>query len=350
MPVLERPLNQLSDFDYELPSELIAQYPLADRTASRLLQVSVADEKISHGQFTDIEQLLQPGDVLVMNNTRVIPARLYGQKSTGGKIECLVERVISEQRVLAHIRSSKSPKPGSILVFADDMQARMIERQGDLFLLEFLGERTALDQLHRYGHMPLPPYIERADDDSDLERYQTVYAKQEGAVAAPTAGLHFDQALLDRLQDKGVEVTYVTLHVGAGTFQPVRVDNLDDHVMHSEYLEVDQGTCDVVNKARAENRRIVAVGTTSVRCLESAYSDGELKPFQGDTQLFIRPGYQFKCVDALITNFHLPQSTLLMLVAAMTGYDFMLKAYEEAVKSNYRFFSYGDAMFINQCG
>ncbi|MDF1655674.1 MAG: tRNA preQ1(34) S-adenosylmethionine ribosyltransferase-isomerase QueA [Coxiellaceae bacterium] len=349
MSVVERSLNQLSDFDYDLPSELIAQYPLADRTASRLLQVSVADEKISHGQFADIEQLLQPGDVLVMNNTRVIPARLYGQKSTGGKIECLVERVISERRVLAHIRSSKSPKPESILVFADDMQARMVERQGDLFLLEFLGERTALEQLHRYGHMPLPPYIERSDDDSDLERYQTVYAKQEGAVAAPTAGLHFDQPLLDRLQAKGVEITYVTLHVGAGTFQPVRVDHLDDHVMHSEYLEVDQATCDVVNGARKENRRVVAVGTTSVRCLESAFSDDELKPFQGDTQLFIRPGYEFKCVDALITNFHLPQSTLLMLVAAMTGYDLMRAAYEEAVKNKYRFFSYGDAMFVDAC-
>ncbi|MDF1797028.1 MAG: tRNA preQ1(34) S-adenosylmethionine ribosyltransferase-isomerase QueA [Coxiellaceae bacterium] len=346
MSVAQRPLNQLSDFDYELPSELIAQYPLADRTASRLLQVSVKEEKIIDRHFCDIEQLLQPGDVLVMNNTRVIPARLYGQKSTGGKIECLVERVVSERRVLAHIRSSKSPKPDSILVFADDMQARMVERQGDLFLLEFLGERTALEELHRYGHMPLPPYIERSDDDSDLERYQTVYAEHEGAVAAPTAGLHFDQVLLDRLQAKGVETCYVTLHVGAGTFQPVRVDNLDDHVMHSEYLEVDQSTCDVVNQARLENRRIVAVGTTSVRCLESAYQDGELKPFQGDTQLFIRPGYQFKCVDALITNFHLPQSTLLMLVAAMTGYNLMCKAYEEAVSKKYRFFSYGDAMLI----
>lgn len=338
--------NSISHFDYELPEKLIAQYPLKDRASSRLMVVDPGSKTVSHHQFRDITSMLEPGDVLVVNNTKVIPARLYGQKSTGGKIECLVERVLDETRALAHIRSSKSPKPGAELIFVDNLHAKVLGREDELFLLEFMGEGTVLDQLQQVGHMPLPPYISRDDEDLDLDRYQTVYAEHAGAVAAPTAGLHFDQALMDELNAKGVQTAYVTLHVGAGTFQPVRVDNIDEHIMHKEYLEVDQTACDVVNRARAEGKRIIAVGTTSVRCLETAFQDGQLQPYCGDTQLFIRPGYQYQCVDALVTNFHLPQSTLLMLVSAMAGYDLIREAYAQAVTNTYRFFSYGDAMFI----
>ncbi len=338
--------SKISDFDYDLPETLIAQYPLAERSSSRLMVVDPVKQSIAHQQFRDMVDLLQAGDVLVMNNTKVIPARLYGRKSTGGKLECLIERVLDTKRVLAHIRCSKSPKPGSQLVFAETFTAEVLGREDELFMLRFQGDTTVLEQLEQYGHMPLPPYITRSDEDLDLNRYQTVFAQNDGAVAAPTAGLHFDQALLDQLAAKGVQQAFVTLHVGAGTFQPVRVDDLDDHIMHKEYLDVSAATCEIVNRAKAEGRRIVAVGTTSVRCLESAFSQGELRPYCGDTQLFIRPGYQYQCVDALITNFHLPQSTLLMLVSALAGYDLIRQAYAEAIVQQYRFFSYGDAMFI----
>lgn len=338
--------NKLSDFDYQLPERLIAQYPLQNRSDSRLMHVDVDGQSITDRQFCDLVGLLQSGDVLVMNNTKVIPARLYGQKSTGGKIECLVERILDDHRVLAHIKASKAPKPGADLVFASGALATVVTRHDALFELSFQGAESVFDILQRIGHMPLPPYIERSDENMDKNRYQTVYAQQPGAVAAPTAGLHFDQDLLDRLSSKGVEQAHVTLHVGAGTFQPVRVDDLDQHVMHKEYLEVDQAACDIVNRAKLQGRRVIAVGTTSVRCLESAFDAGQLQPYCGDTQLFIRPGYQYQCVDALITNFHLPQSTLLMLVSALAGYDLMRDAYRQAVEQQYRFFSYGDAMFI----
>lgn len=340
-------LDKLSDFDYELPEHLIAQYPLKDRDASRLLQVKCSCRKLIDGIFTDIVDLLNPGDVLVRNNTKVIPARMYGAKETGGKLECLIERVISEHEALAHIKSSKSPKPGTDIIFAEHIRVTVKARQGELFLLAFDPEKTIFDWLELYGHMPLPPYIERADEQEDQSRYQTVYAEEKGAVAAPTAGLHFTDAIFDQLTKKGVKIANVTLHVGAGTFQPVRVENLDNHVMHKEWLHVDQAACDIVNHARENGGRVIAVGTTSVRCLETASDDqGVLHPYQGETGLFIRPGYQYRCVDALITNFHLPQSTLLMLVSAFIGYELMMNVYRHAVSEAYRFFSYGDAMWL----
>lgn len=337
---------QLSDFHYDLPPELIAHQPLPERTASRLLVVNGAEGSYTDGQFTDIADLIQPEDLLVFNDTRVIPARLHGQKETGGKVEVLIERVLDEHRVLAHVRASKAPKAGSKLLLEGVVQAEMLERDGDLFVLQFAGSETALDLLDQHGHMPLPPYIERPDEQSDRERYQTVYADKPGAVAAPTAGLHFDDALLATLVEKGVRTAAVTLHVGAGTFQPVRTQNLSEHVMHAEYVQVSQVVCDEVAACRERGGRVVAVGTTSVRSLESAAQSGELRPFSGDTRLFITPGYAFQAVDALITNFHLPESTLLMLVSAFSGYETMLSAYHHAIEQRYRFFSYGDAMFL----
>ena len=337
---------QLSDFHYDLPPELIAHQPLPERTASRLLVVNGVEGSYTDGQFTDIADLIEPEDLLVFNDTRVIPARLHGQKETGGKVEVLIERVLDEHRVLAHVRASKAPKAGSKLLLEGVVQAEMLERDGDLFVLQFAGSETALDLLDQHGHMPLPPYIERPDEQSDRERYQTVYADKPGAVAAPTAGLHFDDALLATLVEKGVRTAAVTLHVGAGTFQPVRTQNLSEHVMHAEYVQVSQAVCDEVAACRERGGRVVAVGTTSVRSLESAAQSGELRPFSGDTRLFITPGYAFQAVDALITNFHLPESTLLMLVSAFSGYETMLSAYHHAIEQRYRFFSYGDAMFL----
>ena len=336
-----------SDFDYHLPEKLIAQYPLKERTASRLLRVkgNTRQDLV----FENILDLLNPGDLLVFNNTRVIPARLHSQKETGGKVEVLVERLIDDHRLLAHVRASKSPKPGSRLILENEIQADMLGRQGDLFELEFKSSRPVIELLEQYGHMPLPPYIERKDEASDQQRYQTVYAEHPGAVAAPTAGLHFDETLLKKIQDKGIEFAYVTLHVGAGTFQPVRVDDIKDHHMHAEYIEVDSGVVQQIEATRARGGRVIAVGTTAVRSLESAAqasAAGRLEEFSGDTDIFIYPGYQFKVVDALITNFHLPQSTLLMLVCAFAGYRAMMDAYKHAVDLEYRFFSYGDAMFI----
>ena len=338
---------QVSDFDFDLPDAQIARYPAEQRTGSRLLCLDGVSGAINHQQFVDIEALIEPGDLLVLNNTRVIPARLYGRKETGGKIEMLVERVLDEKSVLAYIRSSKSPKPGACLYLADDqVKATVAERQGALFVLSF--EQPVLPLLQEFGHMPLPPYIDRDDERADRLRYQTVFAERDGAVAAPTAGLHFDEGLLQRLEQKGVNKVFVTLHVGSGTFQPVRVDKIEDHVMHSEYIEVSEDVCEAVRETRKRGNRVIAVGTTSVRSLESASRNGEIAPFQGDSDIFIYPGYQFKSVDAMVTNFHLPQSTLLMLVSAFSGQDAILTAYREAVEEGYRFFSYGDAMWLTR--
>ena len=331
-----------SDFDYNLPEELIAQFPLSARSDSRLLVVK--NNQLTDNSFKNIIDLISADDLLVFNNTQVIPARLYGTKSTGGKIEILVERVLSENTALAHVKASKSPKKGALLVINDQFSAIVNDRDGSLFELEF--NQPLLVALDQFGHIPLPPYIERGDEESDFDRYQTVYGSVPGAVAAPTAGLHFDDELLAAIKAKGVETTEVTLHVGAGTFQPVRVDNIQDHHMHSEYVEVSQQTVDQIKACKARGGRVIAVGTTSVRSLESAAGDGELKAFSGDTDIFIFPGYEFKVIDSLITNFHLPESTLLMLVSALAGYDTMMAAYQHAVTEKYRFFSYGDAMFI----
>jgi len=335
-----------SDFDFNLPEELIAQYPLEQRTASRLLQVS--NDLLVDREFPDILDLIESNDLLIFNNTRVIPARLHGEKDTGGKVEVLVERILDENHVLAHVKASKSPKAGTKLLLESTVTATMLERVGDLFKLKFEGEESAITLLDAYGHMPLPPYIDRVDDEDDQMRYQTVYAKHPGAVAAPTAGLHFDEVLIDKLAEKGVKSAFVTLHVGAGTFQPVRVDKIEDHHMHAEYIDVDQSVVDLIQQTKAQGGRVIAVGTTSVRSLESAAMQGELAEFHGDSQIFIYPGYEFKVVDAMITNFHLPQSTLLMLVSAFAGYKNMMRAYQHAVDQKYRFFSYGDAMFLEK--
>lgn len=335
-----------ADFDFHLPKELIAQYPLEQRTASRLLHV--CGDNIVDRQFTDLPDFITENDLLVFNNTKVIPARLHGQKETGGKIEVLVERVLDDHHLLAHIRASKSPKVGARLILEQDIQATMLERQDELFKLRFEGDKSVFELLELYGHIPLPPYIDRADEQADQQRYQTVYAKHAGAVAAPTAGLHFDQAMLDQLAAKGVQSAFVTLHVGAGTFQPVRVDNIKDHHMHAEYIDVDQSVVEQIKQTKANGGRIIAVGTTAVRSLESAAMQGELAAFHGDSQIFIYPGCEFKVVDAMITNFHLPQSTLLMLVSAFSGHPLMMSAYRHAVEQKYRFFSYGDAMFLER--
>ena len=346
---------QVSDFNFALPDELIARYPMPERTASRLLQLQGDSGEIRHGHFTDVLQLLNPGDLLVFNNTRVIPARLFGQKASGGKLEVLVERVLDSQTVLAHVRASKAPRPGVLLQFDEGVEATMVARHDALFELKFAGSRSVFAILESIGHMPLPPYIDRPDEQADKERYQTVYNAKPGAVAAPTAGLHFDKPLLAQLQAKGVELAFVTLHVGAGTFQPVRVDKIEDHHMHKEYVEVPEEVVAQIAATRQRGGRVVAVGTTSVRSLESAARASlqrgtELAAFSGDTDIFIFPGYQFSVVDALITNFHLPESTLIMLVSAFAGYDHVMAAYRQAVAERYRFFSYGDAMFVTrQC-
>ncbi len=336
----------VSDFSFELPDSLIARHPLAERHGSRLLVLDGPSGALAHRQFPDLLEYLRPGDLMVFNNTRVIPARVFGQKASGGKVEILVERVLDSHRVLAHVRSSKSPKPGSMIVLEGGGEAQMVARHDTLFELRFNEEVLAL--LDRVGHMPLPPYIDRPDEGADRERYQTVYAERAGAVAAPTAGLHFDQGLLEQIAAKGVESAFVTLHVGAGTFQPVRVEKLEDHHMHKEWLEVSQAVVDAVLACKQRGGRVIAVGTTSVRSLESAARTGQLQPFSGDTDIFIFPGRPFHVVDALVTNFHLPESTLLMLVSAFAGYPETIEAYRAAVDHKYRFFSYGDAMFITR--
>jgi len=340
-------------FRYYLPENLIARFPADQRSGSRLLVLDSSSAgnaghgAIHHRRFSDIVTLVAPGDLMVFNDTWVIPARLLGHKASGGKLELLVERLLDGQRVLAHIRASKSPGPGTVLHFDQGVSATMEQRQDDLFVVRFDRE-PVLDILERIGHMPLPPYIDRPDRELDRERYQTVYARQPGAVAAPTAGLHFDDKLLAQLRDRGVEFGYVTLHVGAGTFQPVRVDDIREHRMHAEWFEVSEALCRQVEKARAAGKRGIAVGTTSVRCLETAGASGTLRPMRAETDIFIYPGYRFRVVDALVTNFHLPESTLLMLVCAFAGYREVLAAYRAAVAEKYRFFSYGDAMFISR--
>lgn len=336
---------RVADFQFDLPDQLIARYPLPERAASRLLVLDGVTGALQHQTFTGLLRLLQAGDLLVFNNTRVIPARLFAHKETGGKVEILVERVLDGFRVLAHVKASKAPKPGSRLLL-ESGAATMLSRHDTLFELEF--DRPVLALLEQIGHMPLPPYIDRADELSDRERYQTVYAEHAGAVAAPTAGLHFDAEMLQQLAAMGVETAFVTLHVGAGTFQPVRVERIEDHHMHHEWLEVAPSVVDAVQRCKARGGRVIAVGTTSVRSLETAAQDGELKPFAGDTDIFIYPGRSFNVVDALITNFHLPESTLLMLVSAFAGYSATMAAYRQAVAGQYRFFSYGDAMFITR--
>ncbi len=336
---------QKSDFHYLLPPELIAQAPLPDRTASRLLCLDGATGRLQDRLFAGLPGLLRAGDLLVFNDTRVIPARLYGKKDSGGRIELLIERLLDGHRVRAQLRASKPARAGQWLHLEGGARAQVTGRSGEFYDLHFEGEEPLPALLERIGHMPLPPYISRADAESDRERYQTVYARSPGAVAAPTAGLHFDSALLAQLKEQGVEQAFVTLHVGAGTFQPMRVDNIDQHRMHAEWLEVGAETVARVQAARTAGGRVIAVGTTVVRALETAARDG-LRPYSGETDIFIYPGYRFRAVDALITNFHLPESTLLMLVSAFAGTEHVLHAYRHAVEQRYRFFSYGDAMFV----
>lgn len=340
---------KISDFDFELPEQLIAKYPTQQRSASRMLQLDGKTGAIHHGNFVDIIDLIDAGDLLIFNNTRVIPARLFGQKESGGKIEVMLERVLADNSALAHIKASKSPKAGSKLLLEGGLTATMLDRQDALFHIAFDGDDSVFDLLEKHGHMPLPPYIDRPDEDADKERYQTVYNEKPGAVAAPTAGLHFDDDILKKLKDKGVNSTFVTLHVGAGTFQPVRVENIEDHQMHAEYAEVSQEVVDLIKKTKAAGKRVIAVGTTSVRSIESAAHATEselLVPFLSDTSIFIFPGFNFKVIDCMLTNFHLPQSTLMMLISAFAKRDYVMQAYAEAIENKYRFFSYGDAMFI----
>lgn len=333
-------------FDFDLPEQLIAQHPPEQRGASRLLYAH--DGALEDHAFADLLQLVGPDDVLVLNDTRVIKARLFGSKDSGGRVEVLVERVLDEHEVLAQVRASKSPKIGTRMHLADAFDAEMLGREGEFFRLSFLGGETVLALLERYGRLPLPPYITHGADAEDEQRYQTVFARAAGAVAAPTAGLHFDEALLQGLRDRGVKIAYVTLHVGAGTFQPVRAEHIREHAMHSERYEIPQATVEAIAHARVAGGRVVAVGTTSLRALESAAAEGALHAGSGETRIFITPGYRFRVVDVLLTNFHLPRSTLLMLVCAFGGMNEMLAAYRHAVAQQYRFFSYGDAMLIER--
>ncbi len=335
-----------SDFKYLLPEALIAQKPLAERDGSRLLCMDRNTSVIIDRQFSDFIDLINERDVLVFNDTKVIPARLFGNKQSGGKVEILIERILDDYHAIAHVKASKSPKPGTLIKLDKGFQCLVQGRVDDLFLLEF-DDFKVLELLDQVGHIPLPPYITRADDESDLTRYQTVFAKESGAVAAPTAGLHFDLAMMNKIKAKGAQIVFVTLHVGSGTFQPVRVEDLSDHIMHKEFFAVNQETVDAVKLARARGGRVVAIGTTAVRALESASKSGVLVAGFGDTDLFITPGYQFNSVDAILTNFHLPESTLLMLVSAFAGYQSIMGAYNHAIDHSYRFFSYGDAMFLS---
>lgn len=339
---------QITDFDFELPDTLIAHYPNPIRSRCRLLSLDGQTGVFEHGIFTDIIEKIHPGDVMVFNNTQVIPARLFGQKETGGKLELLMDRLLDSRRILAHIKASKSPKMGSYLLFDNgQVRAVMTKRHEELFEVVF--DEAVLPLFDRIGHIPLPPYIDRQDEQLDKLYYQTVYGEKPGAVAAPTAGLHFDTQLIEQLVQKGVQVEFVTLHVGAGTFQPLRVKQIEQHKMHAEYVEVPQRVIDAVLACKKRGNRVIAVGTTSVRSLETAAQNGGvMQPFAGDTAIFIYPGYHFSVVDVLITNFHLPESTLIMLVAAFCGYQFTMNAYRQAIAEKYRFFSYGDAMFITK--
>ncbi|KAF0283645.1 tRNA preQ1(34) S-adenosylmethionine ribosyltransferase-isomerase QueA [Spiribacter roseus] len=337
---------QVSDFNYELPTHLIASEPLPNRTDSRLLVLDPATGGVTDRQFPAIRDYLQPGDLLVVNDTRVLPARLYGHKASGGQVEILLERLTGEGEALAQLRANKTPAIPSTLTLEGDLSVEVMAREGDFFRLRFAGDEPLPVLLERHGHMPLPPYIKRADRPDDRQRYQTVFAERPGAVAAPTAGLHFDEPLLEALGSDGIETATLTLHVGAGTFQPIRTDSLEDHRMHAEWLSVPASVCEAVARTRARGGRVVAVGTTVVRALESAAQTGELQPFEGETEIFIYPGFPFQVIDGLITNFHLPGSTLVMLVSALAGRESILAAYRHAVEAEYRFFSYGDAMLI----
>ncbi|WP_301098244.1 tRNA preQ1(34) S-adenosylmethionine ribosyltransferase-isomerase QueA [Otariodibacter sp.] len=351
----------VTDFHFDLPDELIARYPTKERSASRLLYLNGETGEYSDQKFTDLLSHINEGDLLIFNNTRVIPARLYGKKASGGKLEVLIERVLDEKRCLAHIRSSKAPKIDSEIILGEDklgegngLKAIMVARHDALFELCFEANQPLFDLLQQAGHIPLPPYIDRPDEEADQERYQTVYSKVLGAVAAPTAGLHFDDVMLEKLKQKGVDTAFVTLHVGAGTFQPVRVETIEDHKMHSEYAEVSPEVVEKIKETKAKGKRVICVGTTSVRSIESAAQAAEqegkdlIVPFYSDTSIFLYPGKKFHIVDALVTNFHLPESTLIMLVSAFAGYRHCMNAYHHAVEEQYRFFSYGDAMFITK--
>lgn len=335
------------DFDFYLPDTLIAQHPTSARSASRLLHLNGKTGHIEDKLFVDLPDFLAAGDLLVFNDTRVIKARLFGSKTTGGTVELLVERVLDTHHVLAHIRASRAPKAGTKLILANAFKAEVIGRNDDLFHVKFLSEMTVLDLLEQYGALPLPPYITHAAEVEDEARYQTVYAKHAGAVAAPTAGLHFDEIILNKIKTKGVNIAYVTLHVGAGTFQPVRTDVIADHKMHSEIYHIPAETVAMIEATKAKGGNIIAVGTTSMRALESAARSGNLQAGMGETDIFITPGFSFKIVDKLVTNFHLPKSTLLMLVSAFAGFEHIKNAYAHAVKQQYRFFSYGDAMLLD---
>jgi len=341
-------LMHKSDFNYSLPRERVAQYPVSPRTASRLLHLDSARGEYRDLRFTDLPNLLQAGDLLIFNDTRVVPARLFGFKDSGGRIEVLIERFHDAQHALAQVRASKPPKLGQRILLEDNVSVVVLNRAGEFYELEFRSESPVMEILERIGHMPLPPYIDRADEFADREHYQTVYARHPGAVAAPTAGLHFDKAMLGRLKEMGVESDFITLHIGAGTFQPLRVENIHEHRMHAERVSISQATCDRINAAKKAGRRIVAIGTTVVRSLEASTKNNLVSPFKGETDIFIFPGFQFKIIDALFTNFHLPESTLLMLVCAFGGREYVMNAYRHAVEQQYRFYSYGDAMFVTR--
>lgn len=336
----------LSDYDYALPEQQIARYPAEKRTASRLLAVGRGTKQWADRQFLDLSHYLRPGDLLVMNNSRVMPARLYGHKGSGGKIEILVERLLDKNQALAHLKASKTPKSGQTIHLTNGDVVTVIDRQNDLFVIEALNQRSWVDIMAQAGEIPLPPYFHRDAEAADTERYQTVYAHKDGSVAAPTAGLHFDKPFLDRLQALGIELAYLTLHVGAGTFQPVRALQIRDHRLHYEWLQVPGNVCEAIHRTKKRGGRVIAVGTTTVRSLETAAQAGSLQPFNGDSNLFIYPGYEFKVIDGLLTNFHLPQSSLLMLVAAFAGYETTMAAYQHAIAAQYRFYSYGDCMLI----
>lgn len=340
---------KLEDFAYELPEKLIAHYPTKQRTDSRLFCLNKTTGVIQHKKFKDILNFINPGDLLVLNNTQVIPARLFAKKTTGGKVEILIEKILDKKRVLAQLKSSKSLKLGAILILETGVSLEITARSENIFELVFLIEpnTSILELLNKIGHIPLPPYIQRADELFDWERYQTVFASSPGAIAAPTAGLHFDEDLLTQLKAKGVNIAYITLHVGAGTFQPIRSARLEDHRMHNEHATVSETVCEQITLTKQNNKRVIAVGTTVVRSLETATLHSQIKSFVGSTRLFIYPGFNFRCIDAIITNFHLPHSTLLMLVCAFAGYERVMESYYEAIKQNYRFFSYGDAMWIS---
>lgn len=339
-----------ADFNFHLPAELIAQYPLAKRSDSRLLSYERNSQQYSHHQFHQLDALLEPGDLLVMNDSRVIPARLYGNKASGGKVELLIERMLTENTFLAHIKASKAPRAGTIIYCANDWQIEVLVKQDDLYHCQVVqnspAPMTLAAMLQQIGHMPLPPYITRQDETLDLDRYQTVYARHQGSVAAPTAGLHFDAMLLAQLQARGIQIAYTTLHVGAGTFRPVRCAEIHEHKMHTERYHISAQLCAAVQETQAAGHRVIAVGTTALRSLESAAKTGQLIPGDGETDIFIVPGYQFKLCDGLITNFHLPESTLLMLVAAFIGYEQTMRLYQLAIEQRYRFFSYGDATLL----